>query len=126
MSEKIDRIKKHFRDNKKTYIAIGVTATVTAAVTYIIVKKNAIEIPPMDFNNHIEGDNNTILQEIHINMCRPGNKAFVVQCIEDQRVWPSIRAAAEDLNISAGKLGSHLKGKFPDVDGLHFEKVGEV
>ena len=36
------------------------------------------------------------------------------------------RGAAEDLGISRGALGDHLKGKFPDVNGLHFEKLAEI
>ena len=34
-----------------------------------------------------------------------------------------LREAAQAFDIPESVLSGHLKGKFPDVDGLHFERV---
>lgn len=125
MSEKIDRIKKHFSDNKKVYVVAGVTAAVSVATTVVIMKCRKVQAP-VQLANHIVGDHNTILQEIHIDMCRPGPKSFVVKCTETQKVWPSIRAAAEDLKVNPGELSKHLRDMTESVKGMHFEKVAEL
>lgn len=125
MSEKIDRIKKHFVDNKKVYVVAGVTAAVSVVATVVIMKCRNVDAP-VQLANHIVGDHNTILQEIHINMCRPGNKAFVVKCVETQQVWPSIRSAAEDLKVNPGELSKHLRDLTDSVKGMHFEKIAEI
>lgn len=128
MSEKTDKIKKHFRDHKEAYITGGVCLVVGAAVTYLVVKGDDIlaNDEVVKFVNIIKGDHNVINQVIEVHMVRPGPKSFVIQCVESQKTWPSMRSAAEDLGINPGKLASHLHGKFPDVNGLHFEKLAEL
>jgi hypothetical protein len=128
MSEKTDKIKKHFRDHKEAYITGGVCLVVGAAVTYLVVKGDDIlaKDEVVKFVNVIKGDHNTINQIIEINMVRPGPKSFVIQCVEDQRIWPSIRSAAKDIGHNPGTLSAHLKGLVDNIDGQHFTKVAEL
>jgi len=129
MSErKIDKFKKHVKDHKEAYIVGGLGVVVTAAVTYLVVSGNEKTVNLInEFNGDFKDSPITnINQFIEIQMVRPGPKSFVIQCLETQKTWPSIRSAAEDLGVNPGKLGSHLKGKFPDVDGLTFTKVAEI
>jgi hypothetical protein len=129
MSEKIERIKKHFRDNKKVYVVAGITATVSVAATVVVMKcrEVPVSVTSVQKGYTVTGDvHNTINQIVEIGISRPGNKSFVVQCIEDGRVWPSIRAAAKDMGVHPNKIASHLKGAVDDIAGMHFEKVAEV
>lgn len=128
MSKKIDKVKKHFSDNKQLYLGIGIGAVVTAAVAYLIIQgKDSVDVTAIQKGYTITGDvSNTINQIIEVGISRPGPKSFVIQCLESQKTWPSMRSAAEDLGVNPGKLSSHLNGKFPDVNGLHFEKLAEV
>ncbi|QED11660.1 membrane protein [Arthrobacter phage Qui] len=128
MSEKTDKIKKHFRDHKEAYITGGVCLVVGAAVTYLVVKGNDVleNDEVVKFVNIIRGDHNTINQVVEVHMVRPGPKSFMVQCLETQKTWPSIRAAAEDLGLNPGELSKHLRGLTDSVKGFTFEKVAEL
>lgn len=127
MGEKVVAVKKHFSDNKKLYLGIGIGVAVTTATVVIFRGVSPVITTNIQKGYTLTGDvNQTINQIIEVGMSRPGPKSFVIQCTETQKIWPSIRAAADDLGVSRSVLGSHLKGTFPDVDGLHFEKLAEV
>jgi hypothetical protein len=120
MSKKTERIKKHFVDNQKLYIGVGIGVVVTA-VAVVVCRSTQIAITNPALVNW--KPTSTVVQ---VQMVRPGPKAFVVQCLETQRTWPSIRSAAEDLGMNPMAISNHLKGKFPDAGGLHFEKLAEI
>ena len=46
--------------------------------------------------------------------------------LETKRVFFSIIEAARYFDVPVNVLYGHLKGKFPDVDGFHFERVSLV
>lgn len=122
MSEKTEKIKKHFQDNKKTYI-IGGSCLAVGVVVGVIISRQTVQVAVA---NPALVNWKPVSNIVQVQMVRPGPKAFVVQCIETQKTWPSIREAAKDLGINPGKLSSHLIGKFSDVNGLHFEKLAEI
>jgi hypothetical protein len=55
-----------------------------------------------------------------------GHPGWPVQNLETKQVFLSQRQAAEAFGIGEGTLSSHLKGKFPDANGLHFQRVNLV
>jgi hypothetical protein len=55
-----------------------------------------------------------------------GHPGWPVQNLETKQVFFSQKQAANAFNIGEGTLSSHLKGKFPDADGLHFNRVNLV
>jgi hypothetical protein len=55
-----------------------------------------------------------------------GHPGWPVQNLETKKIFFSQKQAAEAFNIPEGNLSGHLQGKFPDVDGLHFERVNLV
>lgn len=122
MSEKIDRIKKHFVDNKKTYIVGGVGVAIGVAVGVVICKQST----QIAVANPAVVNWKPVSNIVQVQMVRPGPKSFVVQCIEDQRVWPSLRAAADDLGVHPNIISKHLKGAYDTVKDLHLEKVAEL
>jgi hypothetical protein len=52
-----------------------------------------------------------------------GHPGWPVQNLETSRVFFSQKQAADAFNIGEGTLSSHLKGKFSDANGLHFQRV---
>jgi hypothetical protein len=55
-----------------------------------------------------------------------GHPGWPVRNLETKNIFFSQKQAAEAFNIPQNVLSGHLKGKFSDVDGLHFERVNLV
>lgn len=122
MHARLERVKTHVQSNKTAYI-VGGTCLVVGALGTMVVNRTGVQLAisnPGIINWRPSAMN------LQINITRPGPKAFVIQCAETQEIWPSLRQAAKDLGHNPGTLSAHLKGKIPDVGGLHLEKVGEV
>jgi hypothetical protein len=121
MGKKKEQIKKHFVDNQKLYIGVGIGIVVTAVAVVVFKTSPQVAITNPALVNWKPTSN-----IIQVQMVRPGPKSFVIQCLETQRTWPSMREAAKDLGINPMAISNHLKGKFPDAGGLHFEKLAEI
>lgn len=46
-----------------------------------------------------------------------------VRCIENNTIYPSITAAAKELNVSISGISQQIKGVYSHVKGYHFEYV---
>lgn len=115
------KIKEHFKKHKAVYISSGISLVtgvafgVAARGTQIVLNDSVkVQIASPTTNN------------IMLEMTRPGPKSFVVQSLSDQRVWPSLRAAARDLNVHPSVVSAHLKGLKDSVDGIKLTKITEV
>lgn len=51
-----------------------------------------------------------------------GHPGWPVQNLETGQVFFSQKKAAEAFDIPENVLSGHIKGKFPDADGKHFER----
>jgi hypothetical protein len=122
MSEKTEKIKKHFRDNKKSYVIGGSCLTIGVVVGVVICRQTT----QVAIANPAVVNWKPVSNIVQIQMVRPGQKAFVVQCLDDQRIWPSITAAAKDLGIDPKLISGNIKGLLDDAKGLHFEKIAEI
>lgn len=124
MSEKTDKIKKHFRDHKEAYITGGVCLVVGAAVTYLVVKGDKIleSDEAVKLINIIKGDHNTIITVLE----RRGHPGNMLLCNETGEVFASQNRAAELLGISATTLSRHLRGDNPHAGGFTFTNLGEA
>lgn len=121
MNQKNETIKKHFRENKKVYIVGSISFVIGAASVFLVTRSGNISISNPALLNWKPAANT-----IQITMTRPGPKSFVIQALETQQTWPSLRAAAKDLGHNPGTLSAHLKGLIPDINGLHLVKVAEI
>lgn len=52
-----------------------------------------------------------------------GHPGWPVRNLETKKLFFSQREAANAFDIPEGRLSGHIKGLYPDVDGLHFERV---
>lgn len=130
MSEKTDKIKKHFRDHKEAYITGGVCLVVGAAVTYLVVKgSDVLECDEtVTLVNNFQGlfYKSPITNDITQLVVRRGHPGFMIQCNETKTVFASINQAAKEMGFSAGNISSHLSGKNAHVGGYTFTNLGEA
>ena len=116
-----DKVKTHFRENKKVYLAFA------GGVLLVYVANGRRDGD--SYSQRVigkSGDMTITNNKIEVQMTRPGPKSYVVQCLENQATYPSLRAAARENGVSHGLLSGHLKGDIPDVNGKHYEKVAEI
>jgi hypothetical protein len=130
MKERIEKIKQHIRDNREIYIAAGAGLVAGAGITLLITRgrhagiqgvpgtaENSVFVRPFNFLSP-----NTILTVFERE--GRGHPGYIIQCLETGETFPSQVQAANVMNIPETLLSAHLRGKFPDVDGLHFERLG--
>jgi len=138
MNERIKKfkedVKDHFDRNKTRYCCL-VTGVVVAGITVIIMKgryeatrgetyglktaDTSVAMRPFLFF----AKDNTIASTVHRGSSGP--PSYIIVCDELPNVsWLSQRSAAIDTGVSETILSKHLSGKLPDVDGLHFRRIG--
>lgn len=118
------KVKDHFKKYKFAYIAGTAGIAVGVAGTLLVCSGSSGNQAVQKVTALKTGDITQNVVQVH--MTRPGPKSFVVQCIETQETWPSIRQAAQGLGVSPSLISGHLKGKFPSVDGFTFTKLAEL
>jgi hypothetical protein len=125
---------EHVRRHKETYIAGAICLGVglLAGITYPIVRSNiargamgedasrgeAINTASLIFRNQQTINITTVLDREG-----RGHPGWPCRNLETKRVFFSQKEAARAFDIPQKVLSGHLKGKFPDADGLHFERV---
>lgn len=116
----IEKVKDHFRENRKVYFALGVGIGI-GAITVILTKKYQ---PAIDAYKSIVvvGDKNVVITKLE----RRGHPGYLVQCIETGEVFASQERASEVLGIDSGALSRHLNGARDSVKDLHFRRLGEA
>jgi hypothetical protein len=123
MGEKVDKVKKHFVDNKKFYIGVGVGAAVATTVTVLIMNGRVpTEEGSIKIINKIVGDHNSITTYL----VRRGHPGFLIKCVETGEVFASQNRAAQVMGVSAQAIARHLKGENPHAGGFTFENLGEA
>jgi len=118
---KVKLVKKHIRDHRELYIGVGVG--IAASVIGFMMFSKSFQIA---ITNPAVINWKPVSNLVQMQMIRPGPKSFVVQCQETQKIWPSLREAAKDLNINPGELSKHLRNMADSIQGLHFEKLAEI
>jgi hypothetical protein len=130
--EDVEDVKEHIRENRTTYIACGVTAVVIAGFTWVVMRSNTARgvvgdsgargVPTntasFNFRNKQTVNVTTVLDREG-----SGHPGWPVRNLETKRIFFSQKDAAKTYDIPESVLSAHLKGKFQDVDGLHFERV---
>jgi hypothetical protein len=118
---KIENIKNHFKNNKVTYIACGVTAVVVAGVTYYVVGKPAlVNVRPVQLLNWKSQQTVEVFIEA---LGDPGN---IVQDLTTGTIYASQNQAAKALGVFPARITEHLAGKLPNVNGHELVKLGKA
>jgi len=137
MNIHIEKIKNHIQDHKVAY-ACGATAVLTAGITYLVVRSNAAQggagggnaqggLTNTASRSFLIKSPQTIIKTINVlERDGRGHPGYPIRNLETKHIEFSQKAMADYFGISEGLLSGHLNGKFPDVDGLHFERVNFV
>jgi hypothetical protein len=136
MKSQIEKVKQHIKDHKVVYSCVA-TGVVSAGITCIIMRSN-IRQGWMDEGIGQGSMTNIASRSLSykspqmikvINVLERegrGHPGYPVRNLESKHVSLSQQEAADYFGISRQLLSGHLNGKFPDVDGLHFERVNLV
>jgi hypothetical protein len=121
MHKKIEKIKNHLAENKKTYIltASGVVVGALGA-TALTSNKSIVNVRPIQIltwksKQHIE-----VFVEA---LGDPGN---IIQDTTTGIVYASQGQAARELGLSPSAISQQLSGKKPHVKNHVFEKLGKA
>ena len=129
---KIKKIKKHFRDNRKTYITHTIVALAATAVTALILASRRNEINVETGDGDIQ--TNFIAENQEINyykqtITKYGNKQGAkgnrVVCLETQKEFQSQSLAAIWAGVSNKRMSQHLDGMTPNVNEWTFMRVSD-
>lgn len=118
------KIKGHFKKHKVVYIGVGVGVAIGATATLVVCSGKTGNQAVQKVTALKTG--NITQNVVQVQMVRPGPKSFVVQCLETQATWPSIRQAAKDTGLNASDISQHLKGARDTVGGFTFIKLDEL
>lgn len=126
-----NRLKDHFRKHKATY-SFGVGGVIFAGFTYVIMRSSGLRGGPCAkglrggpgntasqfFNNKSTINITTVIEREG-----RGHPGWPVRNLETKQVFLTQKDAADAFNIPESLMSGHVNGKFPDIDGLHFERI---
>jgi len=126
---KIERIKKHIKDNKKVYIAgaTGVAAGVCGTLIYCLATgkfhKTTITNQGVGTNLGITNVIQQTVSEYGNKLGRPGNE------VVDTQTWKCYKSqtlAAKAAGVSDTSMSRHLNGDYPNLDGRTFKRLSDM
>lgn len=122
-----EEVKIHLEKHKNVYVFFG-----TAIITALIMRSNVLQrgagigILPRGVTNTASQfftNRSTINVITVLERTGRGHPGYPVRNLETMHPFFSQGEAAKAFGISESALSGHLKGKIPDVSGLHFERV---
>ena len=123
---KWERVKNHFRENRKVYLAGGVCLVVGVALGYSLkdegddVKMEALG--DINFGELDKSTNNTTNNVTTVNMGGPMHK--IVKNTSTGEVFESVTAAAESAGVSTSSMSKHINGHTDHIFGDEYEIIG--
>ena len=122
-----DEIKAHISRHKTAY-TIGVIIGV-AGITYLIMKGRttsflrSLDGPDVVTNRPFTFFSNRTNIVTVIAREGRGHPGYLIQCKETGDIFSSQAGAASWIGTSTANMSQHISGRFPDVYGLHFERI---
>jgi hypothetical protein len=124
---RLDRVKRHLKDNKKTYLVGAGCLAGGIAVGLYFRRPIVIDFRPVITNNNLPTFNNTNLVENHL-----GRVSKIVRDTETGKEWTKIRHLAEEIATEHGisydsartRISQHLHGLSDHVFNKRYEIAG--
>jgi hypothetical protein len=121
MNEKIERIKKHFVENKKVYIGIGigiVVGGVSAGVLFALKNSDSgtkivQKVQQIGFHNEAN--------PVIVNLIERSTPSKPVHLVGTNLFFNSLHEAARETGHSLREISKNVNGLIPDVKGDVFE-----
>lgn len=126
---RIEKIKKHILENRKTYvgIAVGVIGTAVIMKKFCDVKIIANDIETVGILNVIQADKIDHLHQRISNygkvIGRPGKPVWDMTTLKK---YESEKLAAIAIGVSQSRMSNHLKGKTEHLNGHIFEFANSI
>ena len=120
---KLDKIKTHFRENKKLYvgIAIGGGVAVVGFAVYSVTREKYVGATAINI-----GYKNTIEQHIEVHIEALGDPGNIIQDTTTGTIYASQNQAARELGVDHRRISKHLQGLTDNVDGHKFNLLGKA
>lgn len=121
---KFEKVKTHFRENKKLYIGIAIGAGVTAiaGVGYILLSGRG----QYNQTSVIVGNHNTVKQTLEVYIEALGDPGNIIQDLTTGTIYASQGQAARELGVDPRRISKHLNGLADHVDGHQFAVLGKA
>jgi hypothetical protein len=127
MSEKIEKVKSHFRENKKTYIVGGSCLVVGAAAAAVVMKYKVCVTQPTEvaqqFNQTAVGWN---INQTLVSFVERSTPSKPVHLVGTDRYFASLSEAARETGHYVADISKVVNGKMPDIKGDVFELLTPV
>ena len=121
------KIKKHLRDNRGTYVASAISAVIATAVTalYFMTKDSDIVVETGDGDNQTNfiAENINYLQRVSNYGNTLGAPGKEVVDLDTAKVYRKVKYAALDAGVSTAMMSNHLHEKTDTVNGRRFAFV---
>lgn len=114
-----DKVKTHFRTNKKVYLAFGAGAV----LMYVAGSRRDGSISMRTFQI---GSYNSSTQTIDVHIEALGDPGNIIQDTSTGTIYASQGQAARELGLEPGRISEQLNGKRSHVNGHTFEKLGKA
>jgi hypothetical protein len=131
----MNKIKKHFCENKTIYTSVSV-GVVVAGITYLIMRDrhavvgNAASDGPdvatmrsFSFNflsrQNASGNVTTVMSREG-----RGHPGYITRWLEQKIDYETQGLAAQEHGVHPTVMSRHIQGILPDINGQHFERVG--
>jgi hypothetical protein len=133
MNIKFDKIKVHFKENRKFYIGVG-TGVAFAGITCLIMRERHEALAISGAYGLETADTSVTMRSLSffsnqtntVNVVTRngrGHPGYLVRNRDTDEFFMSQREAAQAFNISENLLSKHLNGKIEDAHGHRFERV---
>lgn len=117
-------LKQHWQNNKKTYLACGVTAIVVGGVTYMLTRDGKVTVAVMQLKQI--GVLNRAHQTIEVYVEALGDPGNIIQDLTTGTIYASQGQAARELGLPISSISNQLNGRSAHVKGHIFEKLGKA
>jgi hypothetical protein len=129
----INKIKNHFVRNAPLYLVgfagfsclmmrgryPGIQRVPESGVRGALDGPTKVTVTPLSFfSNRMTNNIITVIERDG-----RGHPGYLVRCLETNEIFPSQKEAARTMGVYPSLISGHLRGKLPDVDGQHFERV---
>jgi hypothetical protein len=129
LETKLSKVKTHFRENKKVYLA-GAGGAAFAGITCLIMRRVPLQSINRDTvviagRDAVVARKKIVMKNVsYISSDRQGPPSWVVRCKETNDIFSSQRSAALEMGLSPAQLSQHLNGtRHSDVGGYTFERI---
>lgn len=131
-----ERIKKHVEDHKMVYSCLA-TGVVFAGITCVIMRgrhatlgngvdtaEKSVFVRPFSFSfNFFASQKESGNITTNISREGRGHPGYITRWVEGMIDYDTQGLAAIEHGVSSNAMSSHIRGKIPDINGQHFERV---